>query len=166
MTSHSAEARLWQVLGMAFLVGGGLPLGLTILQIASRRLVEAEALQLGVAYAVMILIGFLALVAARVLTAKDGVRHQLDWIWTVTAWGAIPLGAAIFDLEWGQSGMSPVALSDKASLLSGGFIFMIGLIALAGERVVQHIQYTTLRKTIDGVERSLADASASRRPAN
>src|SRR5512133_2310243 len=66
MTSYSAEARLWQVLGMAFLVGGGLPLGLTILQIAGRRLVEADALQLGVAYAIMILIGFVALVAARV----------------------------------------------------------------------------------------------------
>ena len=167
MTTHSAEARLWQTLGMAFLVGGGLPLGLTILQIAGRRLVEAEALQLGVAYAVMILIGFVALVAARVLMAKAGTRHQhLDWIWTVLPWIAIPMGAAIFDLEWGQSGTNPVALSDKASLLAGGFIFLIGLIALAGERVVQHIQYSTLRQTIDGVERSLAGASASRGPLN
>src|ERR1041385_2018248 len=127
MTSHSADARLCQVLGMAFLVGGGLPLGLILLQIASRRLLEGDALQLGVSFAAMILIGFMALVASRVLTAKDGVQHRhLDWIWTVLAWLAMPLGAAIFDLEWSQAGMSPATLSDKATLLAGGFIFLTG----------------------------------------
>lgn len=150
---------------MAFLVGGGLPLGLNIAYIATRQLMEADALQLGVSFAAMILIGFVALVASRVLTAKDGVQHQhLDWIWTVLAWVAMPLGAAIFDLEWGRSGMGPATLSDKATLLGGGFIFLTGLIALAGERAVNHIQYSTIRKTIDGVERSLAEAS--RDPAN
>lgn len=157
MDHRSAEVRTWHVLGMAFLIGGGLPLGLNAVHIASTRLVESDALELAVGYSVIILLGFIALVLARVLSAKDGVQHEhLDWIWTVLAWVAMPMGAAIFDLEWGRAAFNPVTLDEKATLLAGGFIFMTGLISLLGERAVHRIQCSTIRRTLNGVEQRVS----------
>ncbi len=160
MQSHTAEARLWHVLGMALLAGGGLPLGLDALHMASTGSVEADALNVAVGYAAIILIGFAALVVSRVLTARDGLQFEhLDWIWTVIAWLAIPLGAAIFDFEWNGTLAGAATMEQKATLLAGAFIFLAGLIAMLGERAVQRIQYRTLRRTLDVAEqRNLADA--------
>lgn len=161
MPTRAAEARLWQVLGMAFLVGGGLPLGLNLLHIASIRLAEADALELGAWYALIILLGLVALVTARVVTAKEGVRYEhLDWIWTVLAWVTMPLGAAIFDLEWSRTAIGQATLNQKATLMAGGFMFLTGLIALLGERAVQRIQDSAIRQTLSEVEQqTLAGAS-------
>lgn len=151
--THADEARLWQVMGMAFLAGGGVPLGLNIVRIAYVGQIESDALRLGVWYAGIILLGFAALVLARVLNAKDGVQHEhLDWIWTVLAWVGLPMGAAIFDLEWSQSAALGTA-EEKAMLLAGGFVFLVGVISMVGERAVNRIQCTAIKKSLDGVER-------------
>ena len=154
--AHADEARLWQVLGMAFLAGGGVPLGLNLVRIAYIGQIESEALRLGVWYAGIILLGFAALVFARVLNSKDGVQHEhLDWIWTVLAWIGMPIGAAIFDLEWSQAAAIPSA-EQKAMLLAGGFIFLVGVISMLGERAVNRIQATAIKKSLDGVEKHAA----------
>ena len=155
--AHADEARLWQVMGMAFLAGGGVPLGLNLVRIAYIGHIESESLRLGVWYAGIILLGFAALVLARVLNSKDGVQHEhLDWIWTVLAWVGMPIGAAIFDLEWSQSAAGQ-NVEQKVMLLAGGFIFLIGVISMLGERAVNRIQATAIKKTLDGVERHVAE---------
>ena len=157
MDGRSNEARLWQVLGLAFLAGGGLPLGFSAFQFARTHLLEAETFQLGVWSSVIILIGFIALVSSRVQSAYDGFQNEsMDWIWTVLIWVGIPLGAALFDLEWVRSAASN--LNQQATLLAGAFIFLTGLVALIGERFVHRIQYSAIRRTIDSVEqRRLAE---------
>ena len=159
MGGRSNESRMWQVLGLAFLAGGGLPLGFSAFQFARIRLLEAETLQLGVWSSVIILLGFVALVWARVHAASEGFQNEAtDWIWTMLTWVGIPMGAAIFDLAWGRTGVS--TLNQRATLLAGAFIFLTGLLALIGERAVQRIQYSAIRRTIDSVEqRRLAEAA-------
>jgi len=151
LNSHADEARLWQVLGMALLAGGGIPLGLNMLHVVATQW-ENDALRLAIGYSGIILVGFVSLVASRVISAKDGVRHEhLDWIWTVLAWVAMPLGAAVFDLEWSQAGFAPVSVEQKAMLLTGGFIFLTGLISLLGEHTVNRIEAGAIRRSLDGV---------------
>jgi len=159
MDGRSNEARLWQVLGLAFLAGGGLPLGFSAFQFASTRLLAAETLRLGVWSSVIILIGFVALVSSRVQSARDGFQNEsMDWIWTVLIWVGIPLGAAIFDIEWGN--LAAGNLNQEATLLAGAFIFLTGLVALVGERAVHRIQYSAIRRTLDSVEeRRLAEVT-------
>lgn len=161
MEHRSEEARTWQVLGMAFLLGGGLPLGLTAVHIATTKLVERDALSLCFGYSVIILLGFLSLVVARVISARYGGQHEhLDWIWTVLAWVGMPIGAAIFDVEWSRTALGPATLEEKATLLAAAFIFLAGLISMIGERSVHRIQCSTLRRSLNDVEQragSLAD---------
>jgi hypothetical protein len=159
MDGRSNEARMWQVLGLAFLAGGGLPLGLSAFQFVRTRLLEPETLQLGVWSSVIILIGFISLVWSRVHSAREGFQNEsMDWIWTALIWVGIPAGAAIFDLEWRRAQIS--SLNQQATLLAGAFIFLTGLAALIGERAVHRIQCSAIRRTIDSAEqRRLAEAS-------
>jgi hypothetical protein len=157
--THADEAKLWQVLGMSFLAGGGVPLGLNMVRVVYVGQMESDALRLGVWFGGIILLGFCALVLARVLNAKDGVQHEhLDWIWTVLAWAGMPLGAAIFDFEWSQSATLP-SLDHKAMLLAGAFVFMTGVISLVGERTVNRIQCSAIKKSLNGVTQHAAERS-------
>src|SRR3974377_654587 len=127
---RSREAQFWQVLGVAFLLGGALPLTLNIMHFAATRLVDPDALDLGVWCSGIILLGFVALGSARIRSARDGRQNEsVDWIWTALMWVAIPVGAAIFDLQWGRS-MGRATLNQKAKLFAGGFIFLTGIVAL------------------------------------
>ncbi len=157
MDGRSNEARMWQVLGLAFLAGGGLPLGFSAFQYARVRLLETETLQLGVWCSVIILIGIVSLVWSRVQSVREGCQNDsTDWIWTLMIWVGIPAGAAIFDIEWGRS--SAATLNQQATLLAGAFIFLTGLVSLVGERAIHRIQCGAIRRTIDSAEqRRLAE---------
>ena len=159
MEGRSSEARMWQVLGLAFLAGGGLPLAFSAFQFARVHMLEAETLQLGVWSSVIILIGVVALVGSRVQGARDGFQNKgTDWVWSAMIWVGIPAGAAIFDFEWARTAVA--TLNQQATLLAGAFIFLTGLVALIGERAVDRIQYSAIRRTINSVEqRRLAEAA-------
>lgn len=149
---YSDEARLWQVLGMALLAGGGVPLGLNIVHVAFVGRMEADALQLGIGYSAIMLLGFSSLVLSRVLTAKVGIQHEhLDWIWTVLAWVAMPLGAASFDLEWSQLALAPATPEQVAMLAACAFVFLVGVISLFGEHAVNRIQSSAIRRSLNDV---------------
>lgn len=150
--SYSDEARLWQVLGMALLAGGGVPLGLNMVHVAFVGWTEPDALRLGLGYSVIMLLGFSSLVLSRILAAKVGIQHEhLDWIWTVLAWVAMPLGAASFDLEWSQLGPAAVTPEQVAMLAACAFVFLVGVISLIGEHAVNRIQSKAIRRSLNDV---------------
>ena len=136
-------------------MGGGIPLALDIVRFARVHVLEFEALQIGVWCSIIILMGFVSLVTARIRTARDGVQTEhIDWIWTALTWVAIPVGAAVFDVEWTHTLNSAATMDQKATLLAGGFIFLTGIAALVGERAVHRIQCSEIRRTIDDVEQA------------
>ncbi len=42
-------------------------------------------------------------------------------------------------------------------LLAGGFIFLVGVISMLGERAVNRVQATAIKKSLDGVEKHASE---------
>jgi len=136
--STTRESHLWRLLGWSFVVGGGAPLLLDTLNFLRTRVVDAEALKLGVWCSFTLLAGLAAVVGSRIFDAPLGRAAASRW-WQTLGLAAMPLGAILVEWEWQRTMSIPVTLNQKALVLAGGFIFVAGVIIFIGERLVRRL---------------------------
>jgi len=130
------ESRLWHLLGWSFIVGSGAPLLLDILNFMRTRVVDAEALKLGVWCSFTLLAGLAAVVASRIFDVLAHRAGASRW-WQAVGFAAMPLGAIMVEWEWQRTMSIPVTLNQKAMVLAGGFIFVAGVVITMGARLVR-----------------------------
>jgi hypothetical protein len=134
------EARLWQVLGFAFVTGGSVLLAVDVQNFLRTRTLDSEGLKIGIFCSFAVLAGLAALNAWRIFrNMEHPPADHFGIIFHLLARIGTPLGAILFEYGWARTMSMPTTNNQKALLLAGGFIFLAGLISLISERVIAHM---------------------------
>ncbi len=136
--STSRESHLWQVLGSIAVVSGFLLLGATF-RIYGVVYADPLGLSVGLAASFVMLAGIAGFIAGRVLHAvHQGYQHREAVLWRIFAGVCCGAGAVAVVLAWQQSEQRIPTLEHIATGLAGSFIIMVGVLAILGQRVMQH----------------------------
>ena len=134
---HIRRPRLWKMVGYSFLVGGGGPLAVDLLNFTRTWSVDAEGLRIGVWSSFVLLLGIAELGATRMLRAVQASVGERSRLWTALAMVGCLGGGVMLSLAWNRAMGFPQTRNQTALALGGGFLLLTGLIALASERVVR-----------------------------
>lgn len=158
--TEGREARLWRILGIAFLLGGAAPLALCMLNLLPVLPGAPETRALDVWCSGAILLGIAALVAGRITAAlRNSPVQRRDWPWTLVASAGMPLGALFFAVARQRTPAGSVTPSQEAAMLAAVLVFLAGLTALVSEPIVRRAQQRVQRR----VARSLQNAELAAR---
>ncbi|HYX70566.1 MAG TPA: hypothetical protein VE825_15635 [Terriglobales bacterium] len=136
--STSREAHLWQVLGSIAVVSGFLLMGATV-RIYGVVYADPLGLSVGLAASFVMLAGIAGFIAGRVLHAvHDGYKRREAALWRIFAFVCCVTGAVPVILAWKESTDRPPTLEHIANGLAGSFVIMVGVLAILGQRVMQH----------------------------
>ena len=158
--TRSAEARLWQALGVFVGVLGGLLLAYTYGRYGLASL-DHKALEYGIASSFIMMAGAAAFLAGRALHVEEThLTRKESWLWNLLAAVCLIGGAAVVVLTKVQHGASVV---DQLTMgIAGGFFMVIGVLCLVGQRVMSHMHDAWVlskeeREKIDREERMKVD---------
>ena len=134
------EGRLWQAVGLASFLSGGLFLARVIL-IYGTAVVDLSSLALGLAASFMMLAGTAAFFSGRALVAiSAGARGFELTLWKVLAAAAMVAGTAKLYLVYQSSLLNPLPSLDHLAVgLEGSFVIMAGILALLAQRVMRYL---------------------------
>lgn len=136
--STSQESHLWQVLGSIAVVSGFLLLMATF-RIYGVVYADPLGLSVGLAASFVMLAGVAGFVTGRVLHAvHSGYKHREAALWRIFAAVACGAGMVPVILAWRQSAARIPSLEHIADGLAGSFVIMVGVLAVLGQRVMQH----------------------------
>jgi drug/metabolite transporter (DMT)-like permease len=158
--TRSAEARLWQALGLAVGVVGGLLLAYTFGRYGLASLDHA-ALEYGIASSFMMMGGAAAFLAGRALHVEEThLTRKESWLWILLAAVCLIGGAAVVIFTKVQHSSSIV--DQLAMGIAGAFFMMIGALCLVGQRVMSRMHDAWVlskeeREKIDREERMKVD---------
>lgn len=134
------EGGLWQAVGLASCVGGGVFLA-RVISVYGVATVDASSLSLGLAASFMMLAGAAAFLAGRVMMAISiGARRLELFTWKVVAGVAMLAGVGKLYLVYRASLMNPLPVLDHVALgLAGSFVLMVGILALLAQRLMRQM---------------------------
>jgi len=162
--TRSAEARLWQALGVLVGVLGALLLAYTFGRYGLASL-DHRALEYGIASSFLMMAGAAAFLAGRALHVEEThLTRKESWVWNLLSAVCLIGGAAIVIFTKGQHGASIV---DRLAMgIAGAFFMMIGVLCLVGQRVMSHMHDAWVlskeeREKIDREERMKVDRAYS-----
>ena len=157
---RAAEARLWQVVGIAVGVGGGLLLAYTFGRFGLASL-SHTALEYGMASSFIIMAGAAAFLAGRALHVEQThLTAKESWLWLLLAAVCLAGGAKIVIFTKVQHAASII---DRLAMgIAGAFFMMIGVLCLVGQRVMSRMHDAWVlsaeeREKIDQEERMRAE---------
>ncbi|MGB9105038.1 MAG: hypothetical protein WCC59_09785 [Terriglobales bacterium] len=158
--TRSAEARLWQALGVFVGVLGGLLLAYTYGRYGLASL-DHVALKYGMASSFLMMAGAAAFLAGRALHVEEThLTRKESWLWNLLAAVCLIGGAAIVIFTKVQHSASIV---DRLAMgIAGAFFLMIGVLCLVGQRVMSRMHDAWVlskeeREKIDREERAKVD---------
>lgn len=158
--TRSAEARLWQALGVFVGVMGAVLLAYTFGRYGLASL-DHTALEYGIASSFIMMAGAAAFLAGRALHVEEThLTPKESRLWNLLAAVCLVGGAAVVIFAKGQHGASIV---DRLAMgIGGSFFLMIGVLCLVGQRVMSHMHDAWVlskegREKIDREERMKID---------
>jgi hypothetical protein len=158
--TRSSEARLWQAVGLAVGVLGGLLLAYTYGRYGFASL-DHTALECGMASSFMIMAGAAAFLAGRALHVEEThLTPRESLLWNLLSAVCLIGGAAIVIFAKVQH--SAWMLDRLAIGLAGADFMMIGVLCLVGQRVMSRMHDAWVlskeeREKIDREERTRSD---------
>ena len=157
---RSAEARLWQAMGLVVGIAGGLLLAYTFGQYGLASL-DHRALEYGMASSFIMMAGAAAFLAGRALHVEETHLTQKEsWLWNLLSAVCLLGGAALVIFAKLQH---RAAMEDRLAMgIAGAFFMMIGVLCLVGQRVMSRMHDAWVlsaeeRARIDREERTKAD---------
>jgi uncharacterized membrane protein YhaH (DUF805 family) len=151
--TRSAEARLWQALGVVVGVVGALLLAYTFGRYGLASLDHA-AVVYGIASSFIMMCGAAAFLAGRSLHVEEThLTRKESWLWILLATVCLIGGAAVVIATKRQHGASIV--DQLAMGIAGGFFMVIGVLCLVGQRVMSrmHEAWVLSAEERDKIER-------------
>jgi hypothetical protein len=134
------EGRLWQAVGLASCLGGGVFL-YRVISLYGTASVDLSSLSLGLAASFMMLAGAAAFLAGRVLLAITIGASRLElFTWKVVAIVALLAGGAKIYFVYRASLANPLPVLDHIAVgLAGSFVLMVGILALLAQRLMRQM---------------------------
>lgn len=162
--TRSAEARLWQALGVCVGVLGALLLAYTFGRYGLASL-DHTALEYGIASSFIMMAGTAAFLAGRALHVEEThLTRKESRLWNLLSAVCLVGGATVVIFARGQHSASIV---DRLAMgIAGSFFMMIGVLCLVGQRVMSHMHDAWVlskeeRERIDREERTKIDRAYS-----
>jgi hypothetical protein len=153
------EARLWRILGIAFILGGGVPLALAMLNWVTVSPADPDTVKLGLWCGFTVVLGIAAMAAGRVFTVlHDRSARRRDLPWTILAFSGMPAGALVLAVERQRTLNLAATSSQQAVLLAGLLLFVAGVAAVVSERIVRHANLQTQYRVARGLQNAEAAA--------
>ncbi len=157
---RSAEARLWQTVGLVVGIAGGLLLAYTYGKYGLASL-DRRALQYGMASSFIMMAGAAEFLAGRALHVEEThLTKKESRLWNVLSAVCLLGGAALVTFTKLQH---RAALEDRLAMgIAGAFFMMIGVLCMVGQRVMSRMHDAWVltaeeRARIDREERTKAD---------
>lgn len=135
--SRTSEARFWQAIGLVVGVAGALLLAYTFGRYGPAS-IDHTALEYGMASGFMILAGATAFVAGRALHVEEmGLTWHESSLWNLLS--AVCIIGGIATVIFARAQQQMLILDRLAAGIAGGFVVMLGVLSLVGQRIMSHM---------------------------